>query len=256
MRNAVVAHVAVMWFFMGAGLPAQVTWRPAPSPARTAAQAEWYLARDPILVAGDWYYPAGPSRYFHGETMVQVGTYGGVPLYADTTLEPHSMVLVPIGRGLVQPYERPRSGQLAGTVGSRTPSFPVQRDFEVPVPVQYWDYLWYPDYDVPAPYDRPSALIGTHADDGGEAPPTPTGGVLRSAQPPEGPWGVWVAFGQARWASAGRAVPFDSAHFERVGEYRGFGVFRSRLDPSDAVLYLPSRTGVVAPYRKVGTLDP
>ena len=66
--------------------------------------------------------------FFNGNTMVRTGHYNGVPLYADATLEPYSIVYVPIGRGLMQPYERPRRGDLAGTTGSRPPSFPVQLD--------------------------------------------------------------------------------------------------------------------------------
>src|SRR5688572_33397323 len=60
--------------------------------------------------------------------MVRVGHYNGVPLYADTTLEPHSIVFVPVGRGQMQPYERLRAGDLAGTSGSRLPSFPGRSD--------------------------------------------------------------------------------------------------------------------------------
>ena len=48
------------------------------------------------------------------------------PTKADTTLEPFSIVLVPISRGLMQPYERLRRGHLAGTTGSRPPALPVQ----------------------------------------------------------------------------------------------------------------------------------
>ena len=37
---------------------------------------------------------------------------------------------MPIGGNVVRPYERPREGELAGTVGSRPPSFPIRREGE------------------------------------------------------------------------------------------------------------------------------
>ncbi len=55
--------------------------------------------------------------FFSGDQMVRTGYYNGVPLYADTTIEPYSVVLVPVGRGQMRPYERIRDGELAGTTG-------------------------------------------------------------------------------------------------------------------------------------------
>ena len=62
--------------------------------------------RELIQFAGDLYYPAGAAVFFDGNTMVRSGHYNGVPLYTDTTLEPYSVVYVPLERGLMQPYER------------------------------------------------------------------------------------------------------------------------------------------------------
>ena len=47
--------------------------------------------------------------------MVRSGTYGNVPIYVRTTQEPGSIIYVPLAGGLMRPYERPRSGDLAGT---------------------------------------------------------------------------------------------------------------------------------------------
>jgi hypothetical protein len=58
--------------------------------------------------------------------MVRSGYYNGVPLYSDTTIEAYSIVYVPVQRGRMRPYERLRQGALAGTVASRTSSFPVR----------------------------------------------------------------------------------------------------------------------------------
>ena len=48
-----------------------------------------------------------------------------MPFYADTTLEPYSELYVPVGSSRMRAYERRRDGALAGTTGSRAPSFPV-----------------------------------------------------------------------------------------------------------------------------------
>src|SRR5215813_14192669 len=104
---------------------AQVQSRPTDRPLVTAESEAWYVNSEPLQYEGDLYYPAGATVFFDGNTMVRSGHYNGVPVYTDTTIEPYSIVYVPIQRGLVQPYERPRQGALAGTVASRTPSFPV-----------------------------------------------------------------------------------------------------------------------------------
>ena len=77
---------------------AQVFSLPTPSPEVTAANADWQIRGEPIFHAGSFYYPAGPTVFFDGKIMVRTGVYNGVPLYADTTLEPYSIVFVPIGR--------------------------------------------------------------------------------------------------------------------------------------------------------------
>jgi hypothetical protein len=249
MRTRTVVPLVLAWVILGTTGSAGVTWRPAPMPSVSAASADWYQAREPILVAGEWYYPAGATRFFDRFAMVQVGSYGGVPLYADTTLEPHSILYVPIGRGLLQPYERPRAGPLAGTVGSRTPSFPVQRDFGVRYAVRYWDHLYLPAFDPPAPR-VPARAAAREARE--EPPANTSAGVLQSVRSQEGSWGVWVWYGGARWVSDGRAVAFDAEAFDRIGDYHGFPVFRSREAYDADVVYLPSREGVLAPYRRSG----
>src|SRR5438876_6428455 len=112
---------------------AQVFVRPNPYPQVTAADAAWQLRGDPVFHAGSFYYPSGPSVYFDGNVMMRTDTYQGVPIYEDSTIEPYSVVYIPIGGNVVRPYERRREGELAGTVGSRAPSFPVQVGGEVSV---------------------------------------------------------------------------------------------------------------------------
>src|SRR5262249_35098962 len=104
---------------------AQIQSRPTDAPIVTANNESWYLNRESVQFAGDLYYPAGATVFFNGNQMVRSGNYNGVPLYTDTTLEPFSIVYVPLEHGLMQPYERVRQGSLAGTTASRPPSFPV-----------------------------------------------------------------------------------------------------------------------------------
>lgn len=221
---------------------AQVLDRPTPRPTRTAVNEDWFVDRQPIFVAGDYYYPAGASVFFDQNTMVLSGFYGSVPIYTDTTLEPHSLVYVPVGRGLMQPYERRRAGDIVGTTGSRAPSFPVQRDAEAMLG-RISDY-------EPTATLRELTPTRTMPSEAATLPaPLPGQGVVRTARPPRPGDGVWILFRNERWFSAGKAVVFDPTAFERVGDYRGFPVYRARRGAGDFI-YLPSSDGLVAPYTR------
>jgi hypothetical protein len=219
------------------------------------------------------YYPAGPVVFFNGDVMVRTGHYNGVPLYADTTIEPFSIVYVPVSRGLMQPYERRRQGDMAGTTASRTPSYPVRMGTvtsvlpqtalaptAVPMTIGAIS-AFSPEPSAVVPMTAPVAP-GPAAT---IAPVQPVvtatsavgtaGRVMRrqdlvpivSMRRPESNDGLWVQFAGERWVSAGAAVPLRSAEFRRVGEYAGFPVFiRSGEDNR---IYLPTRAGLVAPYR-------
>src|SRR3954452_14956802 len=102
-----------------------MTIRSSRPPAVTAESEPWYVSGSPITFAGNFYYPAGPRVHFMPSEMVRSGDFLGVPLYSRTTIEPYSVIFVPVGGGMMQPYERRRDGELAGTVGSSAPSFPV-----------------------------------------------------------------------------------------------------------------------------------
>ena len=80
---------------LAAPAAAQVQSRPTDPPIVTAENESWYRLGEPLQFAGDLYYRAGPTVFFDGNTMVRTGYYNGVPLYADTTLEPYSVVFVP-----------------------------------------------------------------------------------------------------------------------------------------------------------------
>ena len=131
MRRASTAAITPLLLSLaGAGLHAQMNMRTTPSPLVTAENEGWYQRGDPVMYAGDVYYPAGPQVYFNPNEMVRSGVFLGVPIYTRTTIEPFSIVYVPVSHGLMQPYERRRAGEVAGTAASAAPSFPIERGIE------------------------------------------------------------------------------------------------------------------------------
>lgn len=249
---------------------AQVQSRPTDPPLVTAVNESWYQLREPIQLAGDLYYPAGATVFFNGNTMVRVGHYNGVPVYADATVEPFSVVLVPVTRGLMQPYERPRRGDLAGTTGSSAPSFPVQVVPQTTAPRAAAVSPTAPPLapgairvftpESAASRARTQAARNANPDASSRRSETVgTTGIIAaprvqdvrpvvSLRRPESNDGIWIRFGGEKWVSAGAAVPLTAAAFIRVGEYSGFPVF-ARRDLTEDVIYVPTRAGLVAPYR-------
>jgi hypothetical protein len=245
----------VLIFCVSVTTAAQVQMRPTDPPLMNAAGESWFRLREPIQYAGDVYYPAGAAVFFNGNVMVRAGHYNGVPLYADTTLEPYSIVFVPEGRGLLQPYERLRQGDLAGTVGSRPPSFPVSlvpQTASLPVaataPSTLPRSIGAMSVYTPASVvttSAPAALPNVPAVNPTTIPAQPVATLLR----PENNDGIWVRFENQRWVNSGGAVPLETSMFVRVGEYAGFPVFRKR-DSNEDVIYLPTRAGLIVPYKK------
>jgi hypothetical protein len=238
---------------------AQVYVRPTPYPQVTAANALWQLRGDPVFHAGAFYYPTGPTVFFDGNVMMRTDTFEGVPVYEDATQTPYSVVYIPIGGNVVRPYERRREGELAGTVGSRTPSFPIQRDGEVSVaaaplgftgiitpPVDLFFPVVIPEAARPiAPIGAITALLQASIPPSAPSPP-----VRRANANSSTILQVWVPFDGARWYSAGSAVSYAPDRFAQVGEYRGFPVYRDKNGRADEI-YIPSVVGgPVAPYRK------
>ena len=262
---------AVLLLLAAAPLAAQIQSRPTDPPIVTAVNETWYQLREPIQFAGDLYYPAGPTVFFNGNTMVRTGNYNGVPLYADATLEPYSVVFVPVSRGVLQPYERLRRGDLAGTTASRPPSFPVRMAAERTLPQAPTAPTGTTGAVDAAPDQTAvgttgvvragtSSTVARRATSRETADDRPVGTVGRSSvtnagrgatmvslRRPEGNEGVWVQFAGEKWVSAGAAVPMSAAAFRVVGEYAGFPVF-AREDRENTI-YLPTLPGLVTPYR-------
>lgn len=253
--------LSIVLLLPGAG-SAQVLSRPTPSPSVNATSAVWQGRGEPIFHAGNYYYPTGASVFFDGHVMVPAGSYDGVPIYVDTTVEPHSLILVPIGRNLMRPYERRRSRDLAGTAGSRTPSFPVDPSGELP-----W---WHQQASAAARMRLPVARVVTEiepADRAPIAPPAPEPpleppdlvvrlDVVRASQSIEsavstaGDQGVWIEFEGSRWFSSGPAADYDAGRFLPAGSYRGFDVYRDEDLGDDIIFVRIFSGGAVAPYSR------
>jgi hypothetical protein len=229
--------------------------RPTDPPLVTAANESWYVLREPVQFAGELYGQAGPPVFFNGNTMVRSGHYNGVPLDTDTTVEPFSVVLVPISRGMLQPYARLRPSYSPVIMAAVSPT-------GLPLSAGAISVYTPEPFIVSAPETvgtaAPAAPSGVAP---GVRPPEAeivgTTGTLPSSRPaavpvvsmrrPESNDGVWIMFAGEKWLSAGTAVPFGTA-FVWVGEYAGFPVF-ARRDFSQEMIYLPSRAGFIAPYR-------
>lgn len=235
----------------------QITMRPTPEPAVTAENEAWYLAGEAITFAGSIYYPTGPNVFFHPGEMVRSGDYRGIPLYSLTTIEPYSRVYVPVGGRWMKPYERRRSGELAGTSGSVMPSLVT------PSPYEPWtqDEVLAGVVRAPSPPSRLEPSVGTGypepVDTRPPAPPEPIStagtlppvGPLITARVPQGINDAFLEFRDQRWFSSGPAVELEGAEFTRIGEYYGFPVYRRRGDESTIyVTVAKSAAQLAAPY--------
>jgi hypothetical protein len=158
----------------------------------------------------------------------------------------------------VRPYERRRNGDLAGTVGSTAPQFPVSLSPD-PAPIAPGVVQTSSDGA------RPVATIGVPAVDMEARPPRATSGstgLLLSQLPavrpprfttaarPSGIEALFVEYEGERWFSAGRAIELASARLSRVGEYHGYDVYAEPgLPHTIFVATLAGPSVLVTPYR-------
>ena len=243
----------VLVLFTTAVASAQVQSRPTDAPLVTAEREPWYVRGDPVQFAGNNYYRAGATIFFDGNKMIRTGNFNGIPLYADTTVEPYSFVLVPIGRGLMQPFERLRDGELAGTTGSRAPSFPVAAQptasalpMAATAPTSLVPFVDEPPVGAGARTPLPLAsAIDVITPPAVPPPPIPPPAVtpeqVQSAREH-----VWVEFRGQRWVHVNGTIPLEGSGLVKAGDYAGFPVY-IRPD-NDARIYLPTLAGLVTPY--------
>jgi hypothetical protein len=258
MRHRARVLLIVALSLSPAAAAAQILIQPTPAPTVTAENEPWFVSRSPVIFAGIVYLPAGPQVHFNQNEMVRTGFFGAIPVYTRTTIEPRSMIFIPLSGGLMQPYERRRSGPLAGTEGSMAPSFPVVNPAEEPAS---------PYIQAPGPPAGTAALAGHYV------PPAPDRRITEAARPdfvgpvvgttgtvppgrsrltaarPEGLNAVFVEYASRRWYSDGQAVPFDSARFQQVGTYHELPVYAMAGRPE--TIFVPvgrEASALVVPY--------
>ncbi|HXG54191.1 MAG TPA: hypothetical protein VNJ03_02315 [Vicinamibacterales bacterium] len=267
---------------------AQVANQPTPAPTVTAESERWYLSGEAIAYSGNLYYPAGAQIHFNANEMVRSGSVLGVPLYSRTTLEPYSIVFVPLAGGMMQPYERRRTGDIAGTAGSAMSSLPTAStpaDTSAGIP----QAAGAPTGAVGVPAGAAGVPAGTAGVPPG-APGVPTGPQAVSAAnvagsapggaavnpasaprrapapaprtspqrrptrtsigpKPEGVNSLFVDFRDRRWYPEGAAVRFDRTRMLQIGDRGGFPVYADR-DAPEARIYISVGVGrtMVLPY--------
>jgi hypothetical protein len=224
----------------------------APAPEVTAGTADWQSRSEPIVVNGLVYFPTRAFRLFDPQVMQQTSVYERVPIYSDVTLEPYSVIYVPVTRSNMRVYERKREGDLAGTAGSRTPSFPVEiasdtvrKNAERAAAASVagaTGATGTAGSSIPAPASSVGTTLAPDRDRGRrvslQSIPSPVGG----------PNGVWLEFNGARWYADGPAQSFTPDRFEPIGEYRGFPVYRDRTSGKSEIWVSVVKDGPVAPY--------
>jgi hypothetical protein len=263
MRSPALPFVLAM--LAGATAYAQVTWQPSTPPVVTAENTTWFQAGEPIVWNGDYYYPGGAAQGFNPYQMVRSGSFSGIPLYTDATLEPYSIVFVPLNGGRMKPYERRRTGALAGTTGSRAPSLPTSISAEGVGPTGMQQAQGPPSfaraYDLlpadalaPAPV-RPNEIARLAPDAG--SPAVGTAGGLATAParpvttvlPPTGLNAIWIEFDGQQWFGEGKSIRYDASKLNEVGTYHGWSVYALKGDPMRTI-YIPSIPGRLAPYTR------
>jgi hypothetical protein len=246
---------------VAAAASAQIISRPTAPPLVTAESESWYLSGEPITYSGNTYYPSGAHVHFNGNEMVRSGFFLGVPLYTRTTQEPFSIVYVPLAGGMMQPYERRRSGELAGTAGSTAPTLPTAAtpgDTFTGVPQAAGAPTGLGTTGEPVPVAITGTAPAERVTPTVPAAPAPVGTAGRSAAShtrigprPRGINAVFVEYRDRRWFAAGAPIPLDAATMLQVGEHRGFPVFVDRAAPESRI-YIPVTRGgaMVLPYTR------
>jgi hypothetical protein len=216
---------------------AQTLIRPEPAPARVAGNEAWYRAGEPVVYRGEAFHPAGAQVFFNPNVMVLAGEFRGVPVYIDPTLEPGSIVYIPISAGVMQPYEKLRAGGLAGTSGSRTPSFPPAPATSLePQPVA--TVLVTPPAPPPG---EPAVAAGAVS----RTPVAPRTITIAPSTAPRGR-GIWISWNGQQWRTAGAAVRVGPQMIA-IGTYNGRTVYRAA---SGDTIWIETAQGLATPWRR------
>jgi hypothetical protein len=238
-----------------AGAATQIRLQPSSPPTVTAESEGWYQAGGPIAFAGNMYYPAGPAIHFLPNEMVPSGSYRGIPLYSRTTIEPYSIVFVPLAGGLMQPYERRRTGDLVGTTGSSVPSLGVEipSAFGTPPPIQAAAPPFVETQPVLQPtdqgYTQYSADLSASRTDIDVEPLVKMSGASKNIKHVRSDRaisnGIFVEFDHARWYPAAPPTALDVGNLRRIGDWHGFPVYTAR-NGGNSTIYIPVAQGMDA----------
>ena len=176
----------------------------------------------------DFYDPAGPQVFFDGNVMVRTGYHNGVPLYVDATVEPYSVLLVPVGRKLMQPYKRRASRGMVNAAG--TPSNPLQPSGPIselaPRAVGTAGL-------VTTPGARPVDVVGTTVTQPRRGRPVRYDSIS-------------VEFKGEKWVMAGPSVPLRTG-LVKIAEDGGVPVYAEK-DSERQRIYLTFTPGRVVPF--------
>lgn len=224
---------------------AQTYLHPARQPIVTAERTDWYLSGEPITFEGSLYYQVGPRVHFNGYEMRRSGSYRGIPLYIRTTLEPYSIVFVPLRGGVMQPYERRRDGQLVGTVGTTAPGLPVVVATRANAPDGLIPQAAAPAVVIDTGVVPESPYAGHGHRPAGHAPVGSLGRIPAVVTPtpyeplvePTGLNAVYVEFRGQRWFPRGGTVSTEGMRLRRIGDLRGFPVYATGANA--ATIYIP-----------------
>jgi hypothetical protein len=236
MRACVLSLSVTLALLLPKTALAQVIQLRAPAPEVTAADAAWQIAGEPIVVAGLVYNATRETRMFDGQVMTQIDVYQRVPVYADTTREPFTIVFVPVSRDRVRAYEHAPVSPFAVASGRGTTPIPLSGSTA------------FAASEGARTVGTTGTIVSSPARSA--APSRPQRTIVESIPRPRGPDGIWVAFNGARWYSDGAATSYSPDRFTQVGEYRGFPVYRDRAGNRDEIWIAVVHGGPIAPYKR------
>jgi hypothetical protein len=252
-RAAALILLVLMSSTAGRIVSGQVVYQPTTVPTITADDESWYLNGEAITYAGNVYYPAGAQIYFNATEMVRSGFFMGIPLYTRPTIEPYSVVYVPLQGGRMQPYQRPRTGELTGTSGS-VPSVLPHPGATVPprglalqaagppsqtalvIPMQ----ITGSEDRVPLPSLEASVGMA------GRVPPPPQ--HVQIGDPPEGTQSIFIEYEGRRWYPIGHPEPLNPAGLVRLPDYHGFAVWAKSQEPTEILISVSRGSNLANTY--------
>lgn len=236
MRRSVLSLFMIISAAVPETAPAQAMQVKTPVPDVTAATATWQASSEPIVVSGLLYNATREMRIFDGQVMTEIDVYQGVPIYADTTREPFTVVYVPVAHDRMRAYERAPVSEFAVPSGRGAVPARLAGSAVIAAP------------EEPSVVGTSGTIVSAPARTAAGSSSRRT--MVESIPRPRGTNGVWVEFRGGRWYNDGPATPYSANRFARIGEYRGFPVYRDRTSNRDEI-WIPSVIGgPLAPYAR------